>query len=140
VRIAIIDLQQTPIDRPLLRRAVRRAAKAVSHSYAAVTVALVDDPRIAELNRIHRHRDRPTDVLAYGGDPEEPAYMGDVVVSVDTAARQAREAGRPLDHEVAWLAAHGVLHLLGMDDATRSGRGKMIASQDQALQQALGRR
>jgi probable rRNA maturation factor len=77
-------------------------------------------------------------VLAYESDDEEPGYLGDVVVSVDTAARQAEEAGRPLREEVAWLAAHGVLHLLGHDDETDADREAMIALQDRALQEAPG--
>jgi len=139
MKITIIDVQQTPVDRALVRRVGRRAAAMVEHSYASVTIALVDDERITELNRAHRGRNRATDVLAYEGGDDTPEYMGDVVVSVETAARQAQEAGRAMDHEVAWLAAHGVLHLLGYDDADEAQRRAMIARQDEALNEGLAR-
>jgi probable rRNA maturation factor len=137
--VLIVDLQDRRIDTEFVRRVAGRAADVKAHAYGAVSIALVGDDQIADLNRVHLGRRRPTDVLAYGPDAEEPGYMGDVVVSTDTAARQAQEAGRPLLHEVAWLAAHGVLHLLGYDDAGERERARMLALQDRALADVLNR-
>ncbi len=137
MRITILDLQHARVDQTLVRRTARRAAAMVGHRHVSVSIALVDDERITELNRAHRRRNSATDVLAYESDDDEPGYMGDVVIGVDTAARQAEKAGRSLDHEVAWLAAHGVLHLLGYDDADDAARQAMIALQDRALEEAL---
>ena len=139
MRIGIVDLQGSRVDKDLIRRVVRRVARGAPRPYASVTIALVDDARITELNRAHRGKNRPTDVLAYDADPDDPEYMGDVVISVETAVRQAEGAKRPPDHEVAWLAAHGILHLLGSDDADEKQRQAMIAQQDEALAEALAR-
>jgi probable rRNA maturation factor len=137
MEVHIADLQSKPIDEEFVRRVVWRAAQAKGHSYKAISIALVTDEHITELNRAHLGRAHPTDVLAYADEPEERDYMGDVVVSTDTAARQAVEAGRPLLHEIAWLAAHGVLHLLGYDDASPRERAEMLSLQDEALYEIL---
>ena len=140
MKIDLIDLQDYEIDAAFVRRVALRAAAAAGATSGRLTIALVDDARIRDLNRAHRRRDRPTDVLAYGGDEEDPSYLGDVVISVETAARQAEEALRPLLHEVAWLAAHGVLHLLGYDDGADADRAAMVARQDEALGHCLSPR
>ena len=95
---------------------------------AELSVLLTDDRTIRELNRAHRGKDKPTDVLAFPLDLEDGdaagqapgALLGDVVISLDTAARQARARNRELLAEVRFLLAHGVLHLVGYDHATRS--------------------
>jgi probable rRNA maturation factor len=98
------------------------------------------DEEIQGLNREHRGLDRPTDVLSFPQyEPGErpvaglPAALGDVVISVDTAARQAAERGASLSAETAWLFAHSVLHLLGYDDDTEEGLATMIAKAKAAL-------
>jgi rRNA maturation RNase YbeY len=138
--VLIVDLQDKQVDAQFVQHVASHAARARDHGYTTVSIALVTDEHITELNKAHLGRARATDVLAYQGDADEPGYMGDVVVSTDAAARQAQEAGRPLLHEVAWLAAHGVLHLLGCDDATGPGRAEMFALQDTALADVLGQR
>ncbi|MBM3499573.1 MAG: rRNA maturation RNase YbeY [Armatimonadetes bacterium] len=135
MKIDLVDLQDRNLDGRFVRRVAQRAAREAGATSGALSVALVDDARIAELNHQHRGLSRPTDVLAYEGD--DPDYLGDVVISVETAARQAEQAGRSLLHEVAWLAAHGVLHLLGHDDVEASGRAAMVERQDRALAACL---
>lgn len=97
-----------------------------------VSFLLTDDARIHELNRVYRHKDRPTDVLAFAmreGDFAELAgnALGDVIVSVPTARKQAEERGRPLLDEVTMLTAHGLLHLLGWDHDTAAKDRRMTA-------------
>ncbi len=97
---------------------------------AELSVLLTDDRGIQELNREHRHKDKPTDVLAFPmdetvSDPE--GVLGDVVISLDTAERQARSRGRPLIEEVRFLLAHGVLHLVGYDHAEPTEKREMVA-------------
>ncbi len=106
--------------REVIRHALRRQRCAPD---TAVGVALVSDRAIRGLNRKFLRRDRPTDVLAFPSGTHgprapgpRPRYLGDVVISVDRARVQAREAGHPVRSEVALLAVHGVLHLLGYDD------------------------
>lgn len=123
-----MKIDVSAVDRALARRVspsrARRWARAMLVELdlprAELSVLLADDATVHELNRSYRHKDRPTDVLSFaqregeGGDPSGDV-LGDVVISLDTAERQARERRRPLDAEVTFLLAHGVLHLLGWD-------------------------
>ncbi len=96
---------------------------------AELSVLLTDDREIQRLNREHRSKDRPTDVLAFpmaenALDPQ--AILGDVVISLDTASRQARSRRRELDVEVRFLLAHGVLHLIGYDHGDPAEKREMV--------------
>ena len=101
-----------------LSRWLRRVAPATARG--AVTVALVTDRRIQQLNRQFRGKDIPTDVLSFPAD--EPETLGDVVIARGVARRQAREAGHELATEIRVLALHGLLHLLGYDHERDGGR------------------
>ena len=108
---------------------------------AEVGCLLVTDRRIRALNRRYRGEDHPTDVLAFpqvegGGPPGQPGLLGDVVISVETAARQAAGAGHSLEREAALLLIHGILHLLGHDHATAAERRRMCALQRRLLREA----
>lgn len=103
---------------------------------------MTDDAHIRELNRTYRNTDMPTDVLAFPlsaaeAVPGEPVPIGDVVISVETAERQAQEHGHELKREIILLLVHGILHLLGYTDDTPSGRRKMTCKQ-RALLAELG--
>jgi probable rRNA maturation factor len=93
--------------------------EALGLEQAELSVLLTDDRTIQRLNRLHRDKDRPTDVLAFPLDlepgPDGTRRLGDVVISLDTASRQAISRHRPLLAEVRFLLAHGLLHLLGHD-------------------------
>jgi probable rRNA maturation factor len=100
---------------------------------AELSVLLTDDRRIQELNREHRDKDKPTDVLSFPLDededsPDSPRLLGDVVISLDTAERQAHGRGRPLAEEVRFLLAHGILHLIGHDHAEPEEKRVMVAA------------
>lgn len=100
-------------------------------------VLLTDDKAVHALNYEYRGVDSPTDVLSFAqrdsvpGAPELPTssrlpvLLGDVVISVETAARQAAEHKVALDQELALLTVHGVLHLLGFEDETEAGARTM---------------
>jgi len=87
---------------------------------AELSIVLCDDAFIHPLNRDWRGKDRPTDVLSFAqregeeADEDDPV-LGDVVISLETAARQAEERGHPLGHELRVLLVHGICHLLGYD-------------------------
>lgn len=91
-----------------------------------LSVILVDDATIHRLNREHRGVDTPTDVLSYPmKEPDDvgvpdTGFLGDIFVSLETAARQARLRGHDLEREVKVLAAHGLMHLLGFDHETEA--------------------
>jgi probable rRNA maturation factor len=95
-----------------------------------LSVLLVDDGLIHELNRQYRNMDRPTDVLSFAMQEGEFAdlaqgILGDVIVSIPTAQRQAKAAKRELLDEVTFLLAHGILHLLGYDHRTDEDHRRM---------------
>lgn len=118
------------IDTRVLRRRAELMLSAIDASDAELSVLLTDDPHIRELNREHRKKDSPTDVLAFPMDgrdagPGGTRLLGDVVVSLDTARRQARERRRDLLSEVTDLLAHGLLHLIGYDHRTDAEERRM---------------
>jgi probable rRNA maturation factor len=88
-----------------------------------VSIVLCDDPFIQKLNCEHRSKDKPTDVLSFPQD--DPVVLGDIVISLDTAVRQAAAAGWPPDDEVILLGVHAALHLIGYDDETVEGATEM---------------
>lgn len=98
-----------------------------------LSVVVTTDDEIQDLNRQYAGEDRPTDVLSFSQEegeafisaPDEPRHLGDVIISLETAERQAAEAGHDLDAEVAHLLAHGVLHLLGYDHAEAAEEREM---------------
>ena len=117
--------------RPLAALLARVAAEVAPEDPRGATLRIVSDRDIRELNRRYRRLDRATDVLAFpasppppGVAPEEAAYLGDLVISAETAARQAAAAGRPLGAELGALAVHGLLHLVGYDH--ERDRGEMV--------------
>jgi probable rRNA maturation factor len=101
--------------------------------HAELSVLLTGDAQIHELNREHLGKDRPTDVLAFpldGLDSEAKLgerLLGDVVISLETAARQAQGRRRELIAEVRFLLAHGLLHLVGYDHASADEKRQMSA-------------
>ena len=95
------------------------ALNAIGKSEQSATIAFVSDKRIRELNRQFRGIDKATDVLSFPA--EEEANLGDVAVSVETAAVQAKESGLSFDDEIAQLILHGLLHLSGYDHETDTG-------------------
>jgi probable rRNA maturation factor len=82
-----------------------------------LSVVFCEDEFIHSLNRDYREKDRPTDVLSFPQDPDS-GLLGDLVISLPTATRQAEEREQSLATEVEWLFLHGCLHLLGYDDET----------------------
>jgi probable rRNA maturation factor len=107
--------------------------------HSEIDVSFVSDAQIAELNTHYRHKPRPTDVLSFSqteGEefpfelPADPLPLGDLVISIETAARQAAERHHSLSTEVAFLAVHGTLHLLGYDHVTSAQRRAMWKQQE----------
>ena len=108
----------------------------------AIGIHLVGDRTIRELNSQHRAMDRATDVLSFplhdGTDfalpPDEMVHLGDVVVSYPRAVEQASEFGHSVEREVAYLVAHGVLHVLGYDHEQEDQQRAMRAKEEEALE------
>ncbi|MGF1537939.1 MAG: rRNA maturation RNase YbeY [Elainellaceae cyanobacterium] len=103
---------------------------------------LTDDLGIQRFNRDYRHQDNPTDVLSFPTvdvegapewQPDYPVYLGDIVISVETARRQARDRKHTLVKELVWLATHGLLHLLEWDHPDDEQLEAMLRQQDVLL-------
>ena len=116
-----------------------------------ISVLLVDDATIQELNRDYREKDVPTDVLSFPleeelegeGEPEiigGPAarMLGDIVISVEKAVTQAAEYGHSVERELAFLLVHGLLHLLGYDHDKGEAAKKLMRSEEKRILTALG--
>lgn len=120
---------------PQVERAIERTLEALGPPTGAeVSLSLVSDAEIRGLNRIWRGIDRVTDVLSFaqregeglvGPDSDGPEALGDVIIAIPRARRQAREYGHGLVREVAFLAVHGTLHLLGLDHQESAGEEEM---------------
>ena len=108
---------------------------APARARGGVAVAVVPDRRIRELNRQYRHKDAATDVLSFPAD--EPGQLGDIVIALGVARRQARSAGHSLSTELQVLALHGLLHLLGYDHERDNGEMRRL---EQRLRRAGGLR
>jgi len=93
-----------------------------------LSLVVTTDRAIQVLNRDWRGKDKPTDVLSFGLQAS-PDLLGDVVISLDTARRQASEGGRPLTDELARLLAHGLLHLLGHDHEVSADARRMAKAE-----------
>jgi probable rRNA maturation factor len=125
VRLLVEGGPYPGVSRAAVIARVRAMLEALAMSECEVSIVLTGDEQIQKLNRDYRRKNRPTDVLAFSqreGELGDSAgrLLGDVVVSVPTAERQARSEARGVLSEVTWLIAHGLLHLLGWDHDTPS--------------------
>ena len=125
--IEVVNRQRrVPLDVERWRGFVERALKVVPAGGAGVTVVFVSDGAMRELNRRWRGKRGTTDVLSFPAGQEEfekgdGASLGDVVISMEQAARQAAEHGLEFENEVEQLILHGLLHLCGYDHETDGG-------------------
>jgi rRNA maturation RNase YbeY len=112
---------------------------------ASLALVLADDTLLHELNLRHREVDAPTDVLSFPANEGEefptqegePAYLGDIVVSVESVGRQAEEVGLALGEELAHVVLHGLLHILGYDHEESDEEAVMKAREEAVLGPAI---
>ncbi|MGA8475731.1 MAG: rRNA maturation RNase YbeY [Candidatus Cybelea sp.] len=113
------DVRRSGVNGRALVATAKRLLAALGERGSAVSLSLVGDDAIRSLNRDYRGRDRATDVLSFALDdaPQQPVerLLGDVVISVDTARKQAAQYDAPLQREIYRLLIHGLLHLIGHD-------------------------
>ena len=107
------------IDTEAWSRFAVKALDAIGKQESSATIAFVSNQRIRSLNRQFRNIDKATDVLSFPA--EEEANLGDIAISVETAAAQAKENGLTFETEIAQLILHGLLHLSGYDHETDNG-------------------
>jgi len=130
------------VDHQRLQARAEQVLRELERSGAELSIALVDDATIAELNQTYRSKSGPTDVLSFSqleGEHVELAgnLLGDVVISLETTARQARAAHRSFDSEVAKLLIHGILHLVGYDHE-RDDEARIMQRLERRLRGAIG--
>ncbi len=129
--------RRSPALAARLAHHARRLLRGLRLDRAELSVVLVSDREMQALNRRWRRRDRPTDVLSFaqregaGGAPD--GLLGDVVISLDTARRQAREQGESLGREADRLLVHGLLHLLGYDHERSASEARRMQRRERAL-------
>ncbi len=135
---------QVPVNLHRVGACVRRLRKALRLGKRSFNVCFVGDREMARMNEAFRGKFFTTDVLSFPwqGDREGSAgggefanFLGDVVISAETARRSARAAGQSVQRELAWLILHGLLHLLGYDHETDSGE---MTALEHSLRRRLG--
>ncbi len=142
VHVRVLPACGQEIERAQLRQAARAAFKSAGgQGGGALTVMVTDDEQIRELNRVYRHVDAPTDVLAFGeteatgfiAPAGEAGYWGDIIISYPRALEQAALYGHPVQEEMVLLVVHGTLHLMGYDHEQADEKAEMWGVQSAAL-------
>lgn len=136
-----VRLRRHTVRKSSFTHLAQRILTAVGEANAELSVELVGDARIRRLNRDYRRQDRATDVLAFPireavlpqGKGPATNMLGDVVISLPTAVRQAREVGRSIDVELATLLIHGMLHLCGYDHERGPREAARMSRRERAL-------
>jgi probable rRNA maturation factor len=146
MEVQIEDMQQQiPIDHGWVERMVKWTFHALGNPEGEVSIAFVDDSRMADLNQHYRKRQGSTDVLAFPMAEGEfghitPGMWGDIVISVQCALEQSQERGNSLTEELGVLLIHGVLHLMGYDHegVPQEEAKRMRALEAQLFNRAFG--
>jgi probable rRNA maturation factor len=127
MRIAIASPQEiVPLDRSRLRQVARAVLEGEGVQEAEVSLALVDNPSIHQLNLRYLQHDEPTDVLSFPlSEPNAARLAGELVISAEMASAQAASRGHEVQAELALYVIHGLLHLCGYDDQTENQAQEM---------------
>lgn len=134
------EVRSSGVDARALKATMRRLLDAVGEPDSTISVTIVNDDAIREINREHRGKDKPTDVLSFPLEPEpfsQERLLGDIVISIDTARRQAADYDAPVQREVYRLLIHGLLHVLGHDHMEPEEQEEM-EREERRLADAIG--
>ncbi len=137
----VLAAAEAGCDAARLERRAQALLAALGHAHSELSLALVADAEMAQLNEHYRGVRAPTDVLSFslleGAAPQHRGeLLGDVVIALGVAARQASEIGHSLDDELLRLVIHGVLHLLGYDHE-EAAEAEQMESRERELWAAL---
>lgn len=135
LKIEIADQQQLKVDTDCLIEIASSILHDHGFSQGELSIALVDDSTIRELNKQYLNHDWETDVISFVLDEGESWLAGQLIVSTDTANRVAEELDSTCDAEMALYVAHGTLHLVGFDDMEEEAVSEMRAAERKYLQQ-----
>lgn len=134
--IEVISHVPAPVDTRWVTQAIHDLLRHQNVLRAAISVAVVDDPTIHQINRDHLGHDYPTDVITFPGEPlaSTGILAGELLISWDTAVEQAAERGLTPTGELLLYALHGTLHLLGWDDRDPQSAARMREAEREALE------
>ncbi len=124
------EIEMTTKIEELIKKVINETAKLEGIDAKEVSVALVTNEYIKELNAKYRDKDEPTDVLSFPLDEE---LLGDIIISLERAQKQANEYNHSLNREVGFLTVHGMLHLLGHDHYQEEERKVMKRKEEEVL-------
>lgn len=137
----VIDICGTTpaVSRTALQGWATTILRHLGQTPAELSIALVSDPQMRRLNRQYRHQDTPTDVLAFPlADAACPFLLGEVIISVETAARQAAQRGSSTAEEIQVLLIHAILHLAGYDHEVSTSAARQMRSKERQLKALPG--
>ncbi|MDY0408473.1 rRNA maturation RNase YbeY [Virgibacillus soli] len=128
----------------LVKKVIQFALEKENYPDAEVSITFVNNDDIQEINRDYRGQDRPTDVISFALEEisedevvlqgkDIPVVLGDIIISVQRTEEQAKEYNHSFERELAFLAVHGLLHLLGYDHQTKEEEKQMFSKQEDIL-------
>jgi len=134
-----------PLDRDRMARVAGFVLEALGQTGTELSIVFVSDRKITQLNRMYLSRNHPTDVMAFSqregeGGTMHPHVLGDVIISTETAAAQARERGTSLEEELDLLLVHGILHLLGYEHTLGKNEAQRMTRRQKRLCQEIRKR
>ena len=128
-RIEISDQQQRPVDFEDCISVARMILDDFGFDQSEISIALVDDPTIRDLNKQYLNHDYETDVISFVLEESDTALTGQLLVSTDMAEKMGQQIGVPMQHELLLYVIHGMLHLVGFDDTDPESAEKMRAAE-----------
>ena len=141
-----VDITHKERGKKVPTRELRKMAEGIlaflKQDRAELSLVLVDNRKIQELNARYRNRNEPTDVLSFPSGESLPAgvqILGDVVISVEKAEEQARKRRKTVEREIESLLIHGILHLLGYDHERSEKEAKVMRGLEKKISRALER-
>jgi probable rRNA maturation factor len=135
------EVDSLSFDLDHIKQTAEKLLGLVNHAESELSILLVDDTRMTELNSIYRHKDTPTNVLSFPMHDDnihpEAILLGDIVISIDTAIRESTEKYIPLENYLTILQVHGLTHLLGYDHERGEQEALEMASFEKKLLEKL---
>jgi len=135
----IINLTNEEIDNKIIEKVIKATSKKLNIKNSIISIVLVDNEKIHEINKTYRQVDRPTDVISFAFLDEsinplsELTNLGEIYISLEKAHTQAIEYGHSFIRELSFLTVHGLLHLLGYDHMEKEEEKEMFELQDEIL-------
>jgi len=139
INVIFDEFENKAINKKFIKKVAEYVLGELEKSDLEITILIVSNQKITQLNRQYRNNDYSTDVLSFNIDYEDQdsgyKYLGDVVISGEKAIEQSIEIGHDIERELAILIIHGILHLIGYDHETYEDREIMFETQDQITQE-----